>query len=221
MVEAASDAMFVWYALNERLIPQYHLLENANELSSQPMLYVPAQWHYYSLCADMYQGRLVQNALLDSKTVSIIRGLNDPKFQWLGNVPINALVELRKNNENEAFRTQLDGYTKQLTEASVADLNRVTAEVGRGIVSLLATHQRRVREIEENYRLLHKKTAVGAWVTLAATLIPSLAPFVVTTAPPVILGKYLWDKTRELHEKKKAARSLMGVLAAASEEKSS
>jgi hypothetical protein len=76
----------------ERLVPQYHLLENADELQAQPMLSIPAHWHYYSLCAEMYQDRLTREDLLSPQTVETLRALNQPGLQWLGNVPIDALV---------------------------------------------------------------------------------------------------------------------------------
>lgn len=209
------DSLLVFNGILERLAPQYHLIENANELYAQPMFCLSSHWHYYSLCANMYERRLQNKSLLSPNTSSILQSLNAPNLQWLGNVPLTALVELRKNNENEYFRTHLDKYTKELNSASISDIDRIAAEVGRGIASLLAEHQKQIRAIETKYSLLHTQTAVGGWVTLAALLIPSLAPFVGSIAPLGVAGKYIWDKTNEHHERSKAANSLMGILAAA------
>lgn len=215
--EKMPDGIFALYALLERLGPQYHLLENANELSAQPMLCLHAHWHYYSLCASMFEGRLLKQEVLAPQTVNLLRSLNQPRFEWLGNVPVDALARLRLNNENEAFRRSLDEHTRILHEAAIDDLDRTAAEVGRGISSLLAEHQKESRRIQEKYKLLHKQTLVGSWVTLAALMIPSLAPLITTAAPLAIIGKYAWDKTNEIQEKRKAAHSLMGVLASAKE----
>lgn len=111
----------------------------------------------------------------------------------------------------------MDEHTQTLHAASIDELDRTAAEVGRGISSLLAEHQKHIREIQEKYQLLHKQTLVGSWVTLAALMVPSLAPLIATAAPFAVVGKYAWDKTNEILEKRRAARSLMGVLAAAKE----
>lgn len=213
-----SDGLLVFNGIFERLIPQYHILENADELYAQPMFCLSSHWHYYSLCANMYKRRLQDKSLLSPDTSSILQSLNTPNLQWLGNVPISALVELRKNNENECFRTHIAKYTKELNSASVSDIDRVSAEVGRGIASLLAEHQKQIHAIESKYSRLHTQTAIGGWITLAALLIPSLAPFLGIIAPlggSGILGKYVLDKSNERCEKNKAAHSLMGILASA------
>jgi len=44
-----SDAELVWLGISERVAPQYHLLENAEELEAQPMLCLQPHWHYYSI----------------------------------------------------------------------------------------------------------------------------------------------------------------------------
>ena len=52
-VNSMTDGLFVLYGLFERLGLQYHLFENADELTAQPMLCIPAQWHYYNLCTQL------------------------------------------------------------------------------------------------------------------------------------------------------------------------
>ncbi len=217
-VEAAntwSDGEIVWNSVFERLAPQFHLLENADSLTAQPMFCLPVHWHYYILCAEVYQGRLLQRSLLRESTVSILRSLNRPESRWLGNVPIKALVELRKENANQEFRKRLSAFTDQLHDASVGDIDRVATEVGRGIAALMSEHQREIKPIQTEYKRLHVKTAVAAWVSVAAMFIPSLAPFIGTAAPVALVAKYAMDKIDERRKKRESAKSLMGVLASA------
>jgi len=55
-------------------------------------------------------------------------------------------VRLRLNNENEDFRRRLNDFVHGLGEASLQDLDRVTAEVARGIGSLLIDHQQQLKK---------------------------------------------------------------------------
>lgn len=218
MLETNSDGLIVLNALMERIIPQYHLLENANELASQPMVCLPAHWHYYNLCAQLFESNLMEHALLEQATVSALRALNEPQLKWLGDVPMDALVTLRENNENESFRSELLNYTQHLHSASLEDINRVATEVSRGLTSLLAKHQKRIAEIQSKYKKLHTQTALAGWVTLAVGLIPTLAPFVSATGPITIGLKYAHDKLNEGQERKQASKSLIGILATAKNE---
>ncbi len=211
-----ADGELVWNGIYERLGPQWHLLENADELNSQPMLCLEAHWHYYNLCVKMFEGRLLEGKLLKPETVSTLRALNDSRFEWLGNVPIRALAELRQRNENEEFRKRIDGFTSALHESAVEDIDRVAAEVGRGIAALLSDHKNKVRAIRDKYERSYAKLAVaglGAWITLAATFMPTLAPFLSAIPALGLAGKYALDKTGEIVEGRQATRSLTGVLA--------
>ncbi len=212
-----STGELVARGLVERLAPQSHLLENAEELAANPMLCLEQHWHYYRLCTDYFEERLKDRGLLSSETISDVRAINQPELEWLGNVPIESLAQLRLNNENEDFRSHIRGFTKALHEAELSDLDRVTAEVSRGIASLLMDHQKRVHQIDEGYRGRYKKTALATWVSAAALMIPSLAPFLPALTAGGAALKYLSDKIDERKARKEHAKSLLGVLAAASE----
>ena len=219
--ESLTSGELIWMGIYEHLIPQWHLLENANELNSQPMLCIESQWHYYQLCTKMFEGRLFSADLLKTSTMNTIRALNENRVEWLGNIPIDILVRLREQNENEEFRKRIAEFTSVLHDASIDDIDRVASEVVRGIASLLSEHKNKVREIQEKCNRFHAQTLVAGIVSLAPVFIPSLAPF-VQYIPPLALagtlaGKYLWDKTGERFEKGQLSRSLMGVLASARE----
>lgn len=213
--ESLANGELIWMGIYERLIPQWHLLENADELNSQPMLCIDSQWHYYQLCSNMFEGRLLSANLLKPSTVTTIRALNQNDFEWLGNIPINILARLREQNENEDFRRKINEFTSILHDAAVEDINRVALEVSRGIASLLSDHKNKVREIQRKYDKLHSQTVVGGITSFAPLLYPSLAPFVEFITPVALAGKYLWNKVSELSEKRQLSRSMMGVLATA------
>jgi hypothetical protein len=210
--------ILVLNALMERIAPQYHLFENAEELSSCPMLCLPVQWHYYSIACRFFEQRLKSRGILDETTINTVRGINQPELKWLGNIPVEALVDLRRNNENEEFRRILKARISELHGAALSDLNRVTSEVSRSIASLLARHDKQIAEIENKYQSKYRKIAVGSWATVAALLVPALGPIVGVGAPLAIGATYLGAKLDERKERANASKSLMGILAAASEE---
>src|SRR5712692_1953651 len=106
-IAAYSDSQLVFQGIVERLIPQFHLLENSDELNANPMLCIPGQWHYYTTCTTAFEERLRKQGLHEEKTISAARAINQPNLSWLGNNPMRELVRLRKGNENESFRKRL------------------------------------------------------------------------------------------------------------------
>ena len=162
-----------------------------------------------------FQHRLEKLSLLDARSVAEIRSLGAQQLRWLGDIPIEAIVELRKRGENEQFRKHLRQYTERLHEATLQDLNQVAAEVSRGIASVLIEHQNEIRRIQEKYDRKAIHTALIAGVTGAALLFPALALLLGGAAVLAPTGKFTWDTISRTLEKRQTSRSLMGVLAEA------
>jgi hypothetical protein len=216
MIETLPMPLAVLLAIMERLEPQYHLMENSDELGAQPFVCIPAQSHYYALCSELFLQRLRNNSLVSDDTARTINAIQQPILSWLSNLPMETLVELRKNNENERFRQHLQHYVHDLHAAGIEDLDRVAAEVSRGISSLIAANDAELRRIQEKYQRKFSQVAAFAVAAVAVSLVPTLAPFLSAPPAPFILaGKYVWDKFDERSEKESLSRSLMGVLARA------
>jgi hypothetical protein len=64
----------------------------------------------------MFEGRLIADKLLSQETISGLRALSEPSMEWLGNIPIGVLAELRERNENEEFRKRISGFTSPCTK---------------------------------------------------------------------------------------------------------
>ncbi len=212
-----SDSELVARGILDRLVPQYHLRENADALEGHPMLWLAPHWHYFQLCSGMTQDTLKSQRLLNDETVTTIRALRDPELRWLGNVPIHSLVQLRRDNQNVEFRRRLSEFVNELHDSSLANIDRVASQVSRGILSLIQEHQAEIETIEKQYNRRHTKTALSSWVTFAATFLPWLGPFVPPIAALAAGGKYASEKWDELADKRRSQGSLAGVLAAAND----
>ncbi len=70
------EAQLVYNAILERLEPQYHVIENANELRAQPLFAIAAQAHYFNLCASAANSTLVENEIIKPSTRATINALS-------------------------------------------------------------------------------------------------------------------------------------------------
>lgn len=205
----------------DRLHPQYHLIENSGELNAQPMLTQPVHWHFFEKCAQASALEMRRADVLSVQAFNAVRALQNDGLNWLSKIPVPMLAELLKNQENAAFREELAKHTAILVAAGVEDVERVMPAVMHGISSMVQKHQKTIAEIEARYAPKYASTGIfGAAATalgFAAQFFPAIgilgaaAPAVTVLGAGVAYGK---DKLLELSEKRKARRSLLGVLAA-------
>ena len=204
--------------LMERLAPQYHLLENAQELSSCPMLPLTAPWHYYSLISTFFLDRLRAQGDLDDDAITSLVSNGETSSEWLGNVPVSDLVELLTQRENENFRIEVKKLYSELHDAPLSSLNRVVPEVSSALASLLKEHSNAVRTIQAKYKSRHGEERVRGYLTRGAEYIATLAPtFQDLTAltgnqtPP---GRESESPVKQI----RSASSLLAALAVADED---
>jgi Ca2+/Na+ antiporter len=213
-----SDGEVVALAICERLGPQFHILDNAEALRASPLFSLPVHWHYFRLNQQASQSDAEKGGLSPA-TLNMIEAMNNRRFHWLGNVPIDALAEMRKRGENEKFRARLRKYADELGNVSDAELQSVVAELGRGLSAMLAEHEGEIQSIAQEYAQRHVQTAVGAWITLAASFLPFF-PALTPVAGLTVGAKYFAEKASEILKVRQKRRSFMGMLAAAAKEQS-
>ncbi|OJX81305.1 MAG: hypothetical protein BGO92_09690 [Magnetospirillum sp. 64-120] len=199
--------------LFERLGPQYHLLENSDELSAHPLVSVPQQAHYFRVVAGTNNCRLERLGLLEKKTAAVVSAFGTARLAWISKVSPEALIEIRGNNENEAFRKTLRAALTDLQDSALEDTDRVAAEVCREIDSAIADHQRQVRDSERINRRSKVTWAAGLLAAGASSMVPQLAPFLGKILPFGVAAKAAWDLYCVNSDRRRRARSLMGILA--------
>ncbi|EKD98005.1 MAG: hypothetical protein ACD_23C00627G0001 [uncultured bacterium] len=222
----------VTLAILDRLRPQYHLLENANELGAQPLMALPVHWHYFELCAKASARELVNKKVLTEASFLTLQALQDDSVSWLANIPIEGLVEIRRNLEVVTFRDELKKYTSQLAAAGPLELDDVVKEVNHGLASLVQRHTKAMDEVKNKYWPKIAGAAAGAVVGAASmgslALLPALAGLVGVAVPAGAvagaLGGGALSGVKEVASEKAEQRhlsrhSLIGMLATAHKSK--
>ncbi|MDP3848028.1 MAG: hypothetical protein Q8R10_16555 [Pseudomonas sp.] len=212
------DASVVTNAIFERIMPIYHLLENADELRSHPFLCINAQAHYYQLIASMKNESAGEAVSFDPSTSAILQSLMSKRLDFLANIKDSQLVALRKTDENVEFRRELRDLVNSLPNTKLEDLGYVAAEVCSHIERAISKHERQISSFNDKYQAKHKYTALIAGGTLAVTMLPVLAPFLGGLLPlgaTVATGKYVSDKFDEKAEVGQFSHSMMGVISRA------
>ncbi|GLH80620.1 hypothetical protein SSBR45G_55290 [Bradyrhizobium sp. SSBR45G] len=199
----------------ERLTPNFHLFENAEELGAHPLLSIEQQGHYFKLVSEVNADRLSRLRLLDEPTRRQLAALSSERLEWLNNIPVAVLAELREDSEHEVFRKMLATAISNLHASALENVDKVAAEICREIDSGIARYNRSVREINDKFKASTAQTAVGVVGAGFGLLVPALAPFLGSIVPLAALTKLGHDALTRHIELKKHSRSLIGVLAIA------
>jgi hypothetical protein len=213
--ERAPVGLRVLTAICERLSPQFHLFENAEELTAHPLLSIDQQAHYFRLVSEVNSDRLSKLGLLNDPTRRQLAALSSERMEWLSNIPISMLVTLREDVEHDAFRKILASAMSNLHTSALEDVDKVAGEICREIDSGIARHNRAVREINDKFKANTTQTVVGAIGGGLGFLVPTLAPYLGPIVPLAALTKLGYDALTRNIELKRQSRSLMGVLAVA------
>jgi len=165
--------------------------------------------------------------VLSEQGLASLRALHDDSLTWLANIPVEGLADLHRNLEHQSFREELKKYTALLANAGPIEIDAAVREVHTGLAYLLSKQQKELRAIEDRYS--PKKWGLFAGGTLgiaaaaSAVLMPSLAPLLGVAVPTAAIaggavGTAIGaakEKAGELVEKRRASRTLLGMLATA------
>lgn len=230
MLEAMASLPLGVLVLNgilERLRPQSHLLENAEELDAQPLLSQPVHWYYFERCSQAETRALVNDRVMSRDSLDVLRALQDDSLTWLANIPVSGLVELRERLEHSELRDHLKKITAQLTSAEAPELEAVVREVRHDLEVLIQEQKKSMKDIEARYSAKNwtsgAKGVIGALAGASMFFLPSLAATIGVTAPIAMAlgavgagGTSMAAKTiGGAIEKRRARRSMLGMLATA------
>jgi hypothetical protein len=210
--EKLPPELIVFNGISERLSPQFHINDNAQTLNAQPLFWLPQHFHYFQLLSQGNNSSLQKDGLLKAETYATLQSLLNPNLAWLGNIPINDLARLREDNCNEDFRKKLASYINELSAAKVNEIDNISAEVARAISAPLVEHEKKARQIAEQYEKKHFVTLGMSILTIGATICPWIAPYLGASLSVAPIAKYAVDVINRAMDQKKLARSFTGIL---------
>ncbi|MDQ9834634.1 MULTISPECIES: hypothetical protein [Acinetobacter] len=209
-----SDIHIVVNGIAERLVPQFHLFENAMEMKSNPYLCLPEHAHYYNLISKMSWSFRTEN-IVDKQTDKILQVLCAQQLDFLVNINDDELKMLRKSDEHILFKNEMRGFINSISTSKVEDINYVIKEFSDFLDIRIKRHINDLEVIKRKYRVKNIHTLMLAGGTLAVNFAPLLGQFMSVLGAGSVGMKYLGDKLDEKYELQKANSSYMGVIALA------
>ena len=199
------------------------LLVRAGRLKGTPIIDAPTSWQYFSWKME-YDGARAALEVGDAKELHVVRGLQalaDNEMQWLGNVPPDALLDIRKQGAMDEIRGILGQGIAELVKANPANVHRTRDTVFDNLSEAFRQHRRNISELREKKWKFAGKD-IGSWfvtgslgVAAAATGAPVWALGAIA-ADQLLGAPKLKDIPKTMHdlaeESKKLHRSPVGML---------
>ncbi len=162
-----------------RMSVSNELLVKAYRLRGTPIIEAPTSWQYFVWKLEYDAEHLERETNLPD--LHVVRGLESlahNEMEWLGRVPAEALIELRKTKAIQEIRTILAKGVKELSLTNPANFHRTTEQVFENIRAAFEGHRKGIAELCSK-KWEFARSDIGSWlvvgslaVTAAATGVP-------------------------------------------------
>jgi hypothetical protein len=138
---------FVWLHCKSRSGQASDLLYKSRELGGVPLVDAPTSWKHflwhleYTSEAGPRGDRLVDE--------HVLRAIEGPAA-WLGDVPEEAIIEIRRSGALEDVRERLSAGIQQIVDRDPADFDGSRSRVFHNIDQWFDEHQRQLKEMEKD-----------------------------------------------------------------------
>ena len=144
-----------------------------------PIIDAPTSWKYFSWKLEYDAESAEEN--IHIKDLHVIRGLQnlaENEMEWIGNIPPDALIEIRKLGALDEIRVILGNGVDELTHVNPNNFHRTSDKVFDNINEAFKTHKKNIAKLKDKKWKFAGKD-IGAWiavgtleVTAAATGLP-------------------------------------------------
>jgi hypothetical protein len=151
------------------------LLIKARRLRGTPIIEAPTSWQYFVWKLE-YDAQEAERAF-DVANLHILRGLQalaDGDMEWLGDVPPEALIEIRKTGAIKEIRGVLGRGVEELATVSPADFQRTAQQVVDNMRAAFEEHRKRVAALTAK-KWKFAGTEIGSWLVVGSLGIAAAA----------------------------------------------
>jgi len=162
-----------------RMSVSNELLIKSRQLRGTSIIDAPTSWQYLAWKME-YDAEQVEKRD-NLKELHVVRGLQDlanGEMEWLGNVPPEALIEIRQQGAMDDIRNILGKGIKELTASNPNNYHRSHDQVFDNINEAFNQHKQNIKELRDK-KWKFAGTDIGSWlvmgtlgVTAAATGMP-------------------------------------------------
>jgi hypothetical protein len=169
-----SIGLSFWASFYNRYSQVIDLLRRSNELRGSPLIHAPTVWRWLQWKLESSAERSFPDLGKDAEVVRVLGSDADGRVTWLGNVPHDALIEIRQLGALDELRSiiarGIDELALSAPERFPATADRVVANLSEAI----AGHRDAVRELRKR-NLKFAGVDVGSFLVVGSIELAALA----------------------------------------------
>jgi hypothetical protein len=195
-------------------------LNAAHRIGGHPLIQAPVSFHWLNQKIKINQ-RLVGESLNSNVSLELVKtnALLSKKLEWLGNVPLPSLIELRKKGRLAELRKLIGQDFDALSNIQLADVERVASEIDYTLSTALERHHEKVAELNRDFRTELTSSVPTLLISIAAILQPAFAvmlPAWIATVGGIVGATKVKDvvtaTSKYLKERKALRNTPVGIL---------
>lgn len=151
-----------------RMSVSNEMLIKSRRLNGTPIIDAPTSWQYLVWKME-YDAERAESAL-NSQDLHVVKGLSDLSsgdMQWIGNIPPEALIEIRKEGAMDEIRNILGKGVNDLIEANPANFHRSRDHIFENINSAFSQHQKNLDALS-NKKWKFAGKDIGSWLVVGS-----------------------------------------------------
>ncbi|HBO3177789.1 TPA: hypothetical protein NIF41_006024 [Pseudomonas aeruginosa] len=151
-----------------RMSVSNEILIKARRLNGTPIIDAPTSWQYLVWKME-YDANRAESAL-KSKDLHIIKGLSElarSDMEWIGNIPPDALIEIRRQGAMDEIREILGSGITEIIESNPKNFYRSKDRIFDNIELAFKDHQKKLLELKgKNWKFAGKD--IGSWLVVGS-----------------------------------------------------
>jgi len=158
-----------------RMTASNEILIKARRLHATPIIDAPTSWIYFNWKLEYDAGKAEEES--GEKNLHILRGLqslSQTEMQWLGKVPIAALIEIRKSGALDEIRSILGTGVEEIARANPTNFHRTTDQVFENIDHAFELHKEKIKELSQK-KWKFAGSDVASWLVVGSLEIAAAA----------------------------------------------
>jgi hypothetical protein len=170
--------LYLLRIIYSRMTQANDTLNAAHRIGGHPLIPAPVSFHWLNQKIKTNQ-RLIGESLNSDTSLELVKtnALLSKKLEWLGNVPLSSLIELRKKGRLADLRKLIDQDFNALSNVPLTDVERVASEIDYNLSTALERHHEEVTELNRDFRMELASSVPTLLISIAAVLQPAFAVF--------------------------------------------
>ena len=149
-----------------RMSVSNELLVKSRRLRGTPIIDAPTSWQYLAWKMEYDAERA--ESVTGEKDLHIIRGLQDlsaSEMEWLGNIPTDSLIDIRKLGAMDEIREMLGRGIEEIVNSNPANFHRSRDHIFDNINEAFRLHKQNIETIKSKQWKFAGKD-VGSWIVV-------------------------------------------------------